>query len=75
MIANYSWQPVRCPSGMQGRFDDVMGYGNSSGYHMMWKNQDGRWMVAGYSNDAGTGSYQAALDTNPATMMTTIVVD
>ena len=60
---------------MQGRFDDCMGYGNTNGYHMMWKNQDGRWMVAGFSTDAGTGVYAQQIDGNHAAIMTTIVVD
>jgi alpha-tubulin suppressor-like RCC1 family protein len=74
-INSYAWQPVRTAPGMQGRFDDTMGYGNASGYHMMWKNQDGRWMVAGTSSDAGVGVYAQQIDTNVATIMTTIVVD
>lgn len=74
-INSYAWQPVRSAPGMQGRFDDCMGYGNTNGYHMMWKNQDGRWMVAGFSTDAGTGVYAQTLDANHAAIMTTIAVD
>lgn len=74
-INSYAWQPVRSAPGMQGRLDDVIGFGSSSYMHMMWKNQDGRWMVAGYANDAGVGQYSQQIDAAHAMIMTTIAVD
>ena len=71
-INSYVWQPVKSAPGMQGRFDDCMGFGT---YNMAWKNYDGRWMVSGYSNLYNTGQYNAAQNATQCTIMTTIAID
>lgn len=73
-INSYLWQPVRSAPGMQGKFDNCMGYGNwtTSCANLAWKNTDGRWMVSGdYRN---IGSYHSENIGNSAHIMTTIPV-
>lgn len=73
-IISYAWQPVRSAPGMQGRMDDVMGFANgTSGQgNLIWKNLDGRIMVAGRSNQAVTGPYLQQLDGANADIMTIV---
>jgi alpha-tubulin suppressor-like RCC1 family protein len=47
-INQYVWQPLRAPSNMVGKFQDVMGYGRADDRQwMMWQNTDGRIMMSG----------------------------
>jgi hypothetical protein len=86
-INSYIWQMVRAAPGMQGAMADVMGFGwyNSTGpvYYMwlMWKNTDGRIMIAGtgQNGSAGQGNalgqYLADYDNVNAESMGTPLID
>ena len=84
IINSYVWQMVRAAPNMQGVMADVMGFGGvSSGYNwLMWKNADGRVMLAGPaqgSGGAGTGSavgqYVADQNATNVIAMTAPLVD
>ena len=84
-INSYIWQMVRAAPSMQGAIADVMGFGyyNGSAYLMwlVWKNTDGRIMVAGTGQNGGAGQgnaigqYQADLDGTNIIAMGTPLVD
>jgi alpha-tubulin suppressor-like RCC1 family protein len=84
-INSYIWQMVRAAPGMQGSIADVMGFGwyNGSAYLMwlMWKNADGRIMIAGTGQNGAAGQgnalgqYIAEQDNVHAESMGTPLVD
>jgi hypothetical protein len=84
-INSYIWQMVRAAPGMQGSMADAMGFGwyNGSAYLMwlMWKNADGRVMIAGAGQNGGAGQgnalgqYIADQDNVHAESMGTPLVD
>lgn len=84
-VNSYIWQPVRSAPGMQGAMADCMGFGwyNGSAYLMwlMWKNADGRVMIAGAGQNGGAGQgnalgqYIADQDNVHAESMGTPLVD
>ena len=84
-INSYIWQMVRSAPGMQGAMTDCMGFGwyNGSAYLMwlMWKNADGRIMIAGAGQNGAAGQgnalgqYLADQDNYHAEAMGTPLVD
>jgi alpha-tubulin suppressor-like RCC1 family protein len=62
-INSYIWQMVRAAPGMQGAITDAMGFGYYNGtinlMWLMWKNADGRVMIAGNGQNGAAGQGNA----------------
>jgi len=71
-LNSYAWQPVRAAPYMQGRMDDVMGFTDNTTFNMLWRNTDGRIMIAGRGLRAALGLYTGQSDDTSAPIMTIV---